>query len=180
MSSFEVAKNIWEQLSKPQKGGIIIKKILWLMNKFSPVNAWMRRCLIQISCRLWWLAWIQVKTEWLSLKRRSTCSWRLLKKRIMRLHRTSWCCWIKSYTYYKKYWQREDSYARKLTTKFDLNCIFVCSAVARDDCKLHQNSIWWTCSNYLSIFQTIYEEDRQSQNVKWIPTTQVPTVWWKG
>ncbi|KAA0050589.1 hypothetical protein E5676_scaffold1737G001520 [Cucumis melo var. makuwa] len=29
----------------------------------------------------------------------------------------------------------------KSTIKFDLDCIVICSAVARDDCKLHQNSI---------------------------------------
>ena len=35
MSSFEVAKNIWEQLSKPPKGGIIIKENLVIDEQIS-------------------------------------------------------------------------------------------------------------------------------------------------
>ena len=39
---------------------------------------------------------------------------------------------------------------------FDFNCIVVCSTVVEDDCKLHQNLIWWTCSKSLFEFQDIY------------------------
>ncbi|KAA0033167.1 ty3-gypsy retrotransposon protein [Cucumis melo var. makuwa] len=146
MPPFEVAKNIWEKISKPPKGGIVIKENHAIDEHYSsskPSSEEMPHPNIMS---------VMVTNVDTSENRMAE-----LEKKVNMLMKV-----VEERDY-------EIAFLKNHIESRD-------AAESRDDCKLHQNAIWWTCSNFLLVLQTIYEEDRQSQNAEWIPTSQVPTV----